>query len=187
MSIGLIVTRGLGNGTLSGSVAGIISQGFLGEPIVTEAVAGGTIPGIAEATVVSTGGSLTITLSNDTWIAAGTGPIGTIAQSDAIVNGITSLQSETGGWNAQIRDVLTYTSLARTSSTVATLTVPATAGYSITENETIAATIPNAVLTTSSIDVVSNSFQIKTDLEGTTLVRNIVRDVTGEVTKNVVR
>src|SRR5210317_70982 len=99
MSTALIVARGLGSGSLTGSTSGIITQGFIGGVASVVITVGGTIVGIGEATVVSTGGTLTITLSGDTWIAAGTGPIGTTAESDSIVDGITSLQSEAGGWN----------------------------------------------------------------------------------------
>jgi len=148
------------------------------------AVMGGTIAGVAEADVVSTGGTCTLTLNNDTWIAAGTGPIGTIAQSDAIVDGITSAQVEAGGWNAQIRDVLNYTDLTRTSPTVATLTIPATAGYDITATETITATIPNAVLTLETVDVVSSGISITADA-GTPGSDGVSGSVTRGVTRGV--
>ncbi len=186
MSVALILTRGLGNGSFDGDASSIVTQGFLGGSVSVSITAGGTIVGMLEAVVVSAGGTLTLTLVDDTWIAAGTGPIGTIAQSDAIVDGITSIQSEAGGWNAQIRDVLDYTDLARTSNTVATLTVPATAGYSITENETITATVPAAVLTTADTDIDSNSFQVKADAEGITTIRNPSRDIVTNVVTEVV-
>ena len=90
------------------------------------------------------------------------GPIGTIAQSKAIISGITSAQPEAGGWNAKVRDVLALdeTNIARTSPTIATLTIPATGDYVITADETITATIPNAVLTEATDDVVASPFQV---------------------------
>lgn len=162
MPIGLIVTGGLGNGTLSGDTAAIISRGLLGgaEVTVLAGLTGSLAPSTDEATIVSTGGTLIITLTNSDWIAAGTGPIGTIAQSNAIVNGFTSNKSEAGGWNAQVRDILDYTALTRDSATQATLTVPATVGFDISFKEIVTPTIPNAVLTGSTEDVVADPFQI---------------------------
>jgi hypothetical protein len=120
----------------------------------------GTIPGSDQSLIHDTGGTLILTLTNDTWIAAGTGPIGTTAQSNAIVASITSAQVEAAGWNVQVRDALDNTDLTRDSDTQATLTVPVTAGYVITADETITATIPNAVLTTSGLDIVASTFDV---------------------------
>ncbi len=148
-----------------------------GAVTITAAVSG-TIVGAVEADVVSTGGTLIITLTNDTWLAAGTGPIGTTAQSQALIDGITSAQVEAGGWNTTIRDVLVpATHLVRTSNTVATLTVPATVGYDITASETITPTIPASVLTTSGSPVVGSTFQVLSDeSQSTTWVQeHIVR------------
>lgn len=123
---------------------------------------GGTVRGTYEPEVVAQAHTLVLTLTEgETWIAAGTGPIGTTAQSQALIDGITSAQVEAGGWNAQIRDVLVpATHLVRTSDTTATLTIPATAGYSITANETITPTIPAAVLTVSASPIVGAAFTI---------------------------
>ena len=159
----------------------------LGGEVIASANLGGTLSLASESQVVASGGTLTISLILDQWIAAGTGPIGTIAQSNAIIDGITSDKSESGGWNAQIRDVLDYTSLVRTSDEVATLTVPATAGYDITANETIIATIPSAVLSVSTSDVVSSELTIKADITGLSLVRDVVRDSVNNVVRDAPR
>lgn len=134
---------------------------ILTAPDPATATPGGDVVGAVQTLITDTGATLTITLTNDTWIAAGTGPIGTTAQSNAIVAGITSAQSEGTGWNAEVRDALDSSDLTRTSDTVATLTIPATAGYSITADEFITATIPNAVLTTATEDVDSSHFSIR--------------------------
>ncbi len=153
------------------------------------AAVSGTIVGAVEADVVSTGGTLIITLTNDTWLAAGTGPIGSTAQSQALIDGITSAQVEAGGWNTTIRDVLVpATHLARTSATIATLTIPATAGYVITATETITPTIPAAVLVTSGSPVVASAFQIKSDESqtGEGLIGDIVTDMVQDVISDMV-
>lgn len=130
------------------------------DAITTTASPSGDAVNSVQTLINGTGATLVITLTNDTWIAAGTGPIGTLAESDAIVNGITSAQVEAGGWNAQVRDVLDNAALTRTSPTEATLTIPATGGYVITADEIITATIPNAVLTVETGDVVATAFKI---------------------------
>lgn len=130
------------------------------------AATSGTLPGVEQTVVVASGGTVDLTLTWDTYLAAGTGPIGTIAQSQAIVDGFTSAQAEAGGWNAQIRDVLTHTAITRVNNTTARLTIPATAGYSITATETITPTIPAAVLTLSASPVVASTFSVLSDEQG---------------------
>jgi hypothetical protein len=58
----------------------------------------------------------------------------------AIIQGITSAQSETKGWN-NARAVIPVTAVVRTSATVVTITLPPV-GYDITAQETITATVP---------------------------------------------
>ena len=99
-----------------------------------------------ESQIVSGGQTIVITLTNDTWLAAGTGPIGSIANTQALIDGLVSAQSETNGFNAE-RTNIAVTDIARTSSTVATLTLPVLGTYEITADETLTWTIPAAVLT----------------------------------------
>ena len=147
---------------------------------------GGDVVGSVQTLINATGATLTIT-TNDTWIAAGTGPIGTIAQSKAIISGITSAQPEAGGWNAKVRDVLALdeTNIARTSDTVATLTIPATGDYVITADETITATIPNAVLTEATDDVVASPFRVFFEISGDALVSDITSGLTRNISSNI--
>lgn len=118
-------------------------------------VTGTAIPTQTEADVVAGGKTIILTLSGDTWVAAGTGPIGSTADTQAIIDGLTSAQSETFGWNNEVRDKEVTTAVVRTSSTVATITLTASASYDITATETITATIPAAVLVTSATPVVA--------------------------------
>ena len=74
---------------------------FSGSDAASAAVSGTT--SFTEAQVVAGGEQTIITLTNDTWIAAGTGPIGTTAESLSIIAGVTSAQSETLGWNNEVR------------------------------------------------------------------------------------
>lgn len=159
------------------------------QPNALSVTVGGSVVGAYENEVVAGPLTLALTLNEgETFIAAGTGPIGSTAQSQAIIDGITSAQVEAGGWNAQIRDVLVpATHLARTSDTTATLTIPATAGYSITGNESITPTIPASVLTVSASPLVGPAFSIN---EGerpsagftSPVVRGITRSITHDAT-----
>ena len=124
------------------------------------ATSGGTAANVDQSVIVSPGGTITITLVNDTFIAAGTGKIGTLAESNAFVNAMTSPQVQATGWNVKVRDVLDNDDLLRTSDTVATLTVPPTAGFLIDQSETIIPVVQAAILTTSIGDITASSFRI---------------------------
>lgn len=144
---------------------------FIPEP------AGGSISGtakdsITESDITSGGKTVIITLTNDTWIAAGTGAIGTEAQSLAICQSLDSAQAEGTGWDAEVKNNFVHTDIARTSSTVATITIGAEASYDITAQETITmGDIASAVLTTSGTDITpsDNTFTVDIVAAGATL------------------
>lgn len=116
----------------------------------------GTIIGSDEAGIVTGGKTIILTLTGDTWAAAGTGPIGSLADTQAIIDGIDSAQAEAAGWDAVVKTALDpATDVVRTSDTVCTITLPAFTSYNITAQETITATIPAAALVTSADPVVA--------------------------------
>lgn len=125
----------------------------------------GTIGGgVGEFTVRDSGGTVILTLTGDTWVAAGT----TFdAQRQNIIDGLDSAQSETNGWNATVRDALDVSTVVRTSDTVVTVTVPATSGYAISANESITPTIPASALVTSASPVTSAAFTVADESVGT--------------------
>ena len=88
----------------------------------------------------------TITLLGDTWVAAGAGPIGSVADTQALIDGFDSAQVEATGWNAEIRDKEVTTAVVRTSNTVATITWTASPAYDVTSDETITVTVPAVAL-----------------------------------------
>ncbi len=119
----------------------------------------GTVDNATEAQIVAAvSRTIIITLEGDTWIAAGTGPIGTTAESQAIIDGITSAQTETLGWNNEVRDTMSVSRLVRTSSTVATITLNSseTTDYKIVADEVITVTVPAAVLVISADALIGN-------------------------------
>jgi len=116
------------------------------------ALTGTATSSITESDIVITGKTIILELTADTWVAAG-------ATFDAvrqpIINGLTAAQTETLGWNNEVRDKEVVTSVVRTSDTVVTITLTAGAAYDITAQETITATIPATALVTSASAVVA--------------------------------
>lgn len=106
--------------------------------------ASGTLFNVTEAQVRTGGLTLVLTLTADTWVASGA----TFdAQRQNILNGVTSAQTETLGWNNEVRDNEAVTSVVRTSDTVVTITWSAAPNYDITADETITVTVPATALT----------------------------------------
>lgn len=123
---------------------------YVGFAAAVSCALSGTITTTAEADIVSGGRKIILTLTADTWVAAGA----TFdAQRQNIIDGLDSASSESTGWNAEVRDKEVVTAVARTSDTIVTITLTAAAAYDITADETITATVPASALVTSSGDV----------------------------------
>ena len=119
-----------------------------------------------ESEIVTGGEEVVITLTDDTWIAAGTGPIGTTANTQALIDGIDGDVAGGTGWDAQVQSTLVPADdVARTSATVCTITLNA-ASYAISANETITVTIPAAVLTGGEEIVADATFAITNEAAG---------------------
>ena len=132
---------------------------------ITASVTGTATASITEADIVTGGKEVIITLTGDTWIAAGTGAIGTQEQSLAICQSLDSAQAEAAGWDAEVKANFVHTDIVRTSATVATITLGAESSYDITAQETITmGDIANAVLTNSGVDVTPSSNTFTVDL-----------------------
>lgn len=115
----------------------------------TSALLTGTMTATVDEDDITTGSkTIIITLTGDTFKAAGTGPIGSTADTQALIDGFNAASSPTNGWDNEVRDKALTSEVVRTSSTVATWTVAAQSGYDITSQETISGTIPVAVLVT---------------------------------------
>lgn len=129
------------------------------------AVITGTITAAAvEADIVTGGKTIIITLGNDTWIAAGAGSFD--LQRANILQGLDSAQSEALGWNLQVRDLQPVTAVVRTSDTVVTITLVASALYNITANETITMTVPGTALTRAGAITATPTFQVSFTVSG---------------------
>jgi len=103
-------------------------------------VASGTITTtVDEDDITSTSHNLILTLTGGAWVSSG---VTFDAQRQNIINGITSAQTETTGWNNEVRDNLAVTDVTRTSDQVVTISIPAQAAYDITAQETITVTVP---------------------------------------------
>lgn len=108
----------------------------------TAAITGTFLTTPTEAEVVAGTQTIIITLTGENWIATA----GFDAQRQAIIDGLTSAGAEAGGWNAKVRDIMAVTTVVRTSDTAVTVTLPATADYSISANETVTVTVPTSAL-----------------------------------------
>ena len=119
---------------------------------IAAVVTGTATATIDEADVVAGGDTIIVTLTGDTWVASG----GTFdAQRQNIIDGLDSAQSETYGWNAEVRDKEVVGAVVRTSDTVATITLTAASAYDITAQEVITTTIPASALVTSASPLVA--------------------------------
>lgn len=93
--------------------------------------------------VVAGGGTLVLSLSATAWhndVGADT------AATTALLNGLSSLQSEVAGWNAVVAPGLTFAHVTRESDTVVTITFPAFAGYGVTSGEVIVVSVAGQTL-----------------------------------------
>jgi len=111
------------------------------------AITGTMIASVVEGDIVTGGKTIIITLTGDTFVAAGTGAIGSTADTQALIDGFDAASSPANGWNNEVRDKALTSEVVRTSDTVATWTVSAQSGYDVSAQETITGTIPAAVLT----------------------------------------
>lgn len=139
----------------------------------TAAVSGTIGDGATEQEVREGAGTIVLTLTDDTWVAAG----GTFdSQRSAIIQGLDAADAQTNGWNAEVRDKLGVGSVIRTSDTVVTITISASdvTDYDITTNEVITATVPAAALTTSTGDMTATpTFTILAGTESVALTGTI--------------
>lgn len=78
----------------------------------------------------------------------------------AFINGFDSAQSESNGWDAEVKAKASVTEIVRTSDTVVTWTLGAQAAYNITAQETITGTIPGSILVGGSPIVATPTFTI---------------------------
>lgn len=96
-----------------------------------------------ESNIVAGGKTIILTLTGDTWVAAGA----TFdAQRANIIAGLTASASPTNGWNLVVKPGLAVTTVVRTNATTVTITLSAQGTYSISDFETITVTIPSTAL-----------------------------------------
>lgn len=127
---------------------------------ISAAITGTITASATEADIVAGGKTLIITLTNDTWIAAGAGSFD--LQRDEIIAGVTSAQSEALGWNLVPKALQSLGGVARTSNTVVTITWDAFATYNITAQETITVTVPGTAVASGISTVATPTFTVAT-------------------------
>eukprot|EP00163_Fabomonas_tropica_P028388 TRINITY_DN575_c1_g1_i2.p1 TRINITY_DN575_c1_g1~~TRINITY_DN575_c1_g1_i2.p1 ORF type:complete len:1161 (-),score=219.44 TRINITY_DN575_c1_g1_i2:122-3253(-) len=157
-------------GTAIDNVAGTFTISDLGaNAAITGTMQAG---GVLESEIVSGNQTIIITITNDRWVAAGA----TFdAQRAAIIAGIVSAANETAGFNAAVS--IPVGNVVRTNDRVVTVTLPASAGYSITANETVTATIPASALEGSVAPVGSPTLPITDEDPVATFTGSLVPDI----------
>ena len=133
------------------------SRRIISQPNLAAAITG-TVTTATETDIVAGGKTIIITLTGDTWIAAGALSFDLVRQD--IIDGLTSAQSETLGWNNTVKILQGVSGVARTSDTVVTITLDAQVTYSITADETITVTVPASALTGAQAIVATPTFTI---------------------------
>jgi len=138
---------------------------------VSAVLTGTAVPTITETDVVTGGKTIIITLTGDTWIAAGAASFD--LQRQNIINGIDSAQSEATGWDLVPKALQSVTGVVRTSNTVVTVTLDAFATYNITATESITVTIPGTALTGGNAVVATPTFTV-TAVGAGTVVKDMI-------------
>lgn len=144
----------------------------------TAALSGTITANIIESDVVTGGKTIILTLTGDTWIAAGAASFD--LQRQNIINGLTSAQSETMGWNLVPKALQGVAGVVRTSNTVVTITLDAFATYNISLPETITATIPATALVGGVAIVASPGFTVKPFIFSTRSAQLTGQDISGD-------
>lgn len=117
----------------------------------------GTIIGASEADIVAGGKTIILTVTGDTWVAAGA----TFnAQRAQIILGLDSAQAEATGWDAVVKAGQSVAGVVRTSDAVVTITLDAFPTYNITATETITATMPPTALLLTAAIVATPTFTV---------------------------
>jgi hypothetical protein len=105
-----------------------------------EVAASGTITSATESDVAAGGETIVLDLTGVSWQIGGAFD----AQRQNIIDGISSSQTETLGWNNEVRDTMGVDQVVRSGSSKVTITLLAAevGDYKITANEVLTATIP---------------------------------------------
>lgn len=131
--------------------------GYHAAAVGSVALTGTAVPTMTEADVVAGGKTIIVTLTGNTWKAAGA-PFD--FQRQNIIDGLDSDGSEAHGWDAEVKAKQGVAGVVRTSDTVVTITLDAEAAYDITAEETITVTVPASVLASGGSLVATPTFAV---------------------------
>lgn len=129
----------------------------------------GTVTTATEADIVTGGRTIVLTLTGDTWVAAGATFDG---QRQNIINGIDSAQAEATGWDAVVKALQGVAGVVRTNDNVVTITLDAQSTFNITATETITNIVPASALTGAVALTASPTFNVTAVNAGGFLTRN---------------
>ena len=117
-------------------------QPWILDPVVAICTVTGTATAsITEADIVTGGKTIILTLvGGPRWVTAGA----TFnAERQGIIDGLDAASSPALGWNDEVRDKEVVTAVVRTSNTVVTITLTASALYDVSSQEIVTVTVPS--------------------------------------------
>ncbi len=153
----------------------IVSTTFDIASLAASATISGTVITAAptEADIVAGAKTIEIDILNATFIAD-SAPF-----RQSIIDGITSAQSESNGWNAEVKTALDEsTDVNRVSGTKVIVTLPAVAAYAIDNQETITVTIPDSAVDTSGAIVATPTFNVTPNVVTASIAGTLADDAT---------
>lgn len=138
-----------------GNQAGNVQPVVANDATAVTCVATGTAVagGVLESEIVTGGQTIILTLTGGTWVVAGATAFDAVRQ--AIINGLVSAGAAAAGWNIEVKAKAAVTTVVRTNNAAVTITLPATAGYSVAANETVTVTVPKEAVALADLDIVA--------------------------------
>lgn len=131
---------------------------FLNQSGKSAAITGTVTANITGNDIRAGGKTVIITLTGDTWIAAGAASFD--LQRQNIINGMDSNGAMALGWDNTVKLLQGVGGVVRTSNTVVTITLDAQPTYLTTSAETVTVTVPGSALTGATQIIGSPTFTI---------------------------
>jgi hypothetical protein len=144
----------------SSGAAIVATPTFTVDTVPLVVVTGSVTPRAFESEIVAGGQTIIITLTGALWVTVGAN---FDAQRQNIIDGLDSNMSEVAGWNAEVRDKEVVGAVVRTSDTVVTITLTASASFQIALDETITVTMPASAFQTGGTAIATNTFEVEAD------------------------
>jgi len=135
------------------------------------ALFGSLADGVLESDLQADLEDAVIILTGATWVI----DFNNVRQS--IIDGFSSTDTESTGWNTQVRDKMSPVAVTRASDTQVHITFSGFSSYSIAADETIFVTVPNEAINITSDINVQPTFVVTANVPGGTEIENLAAEV----------